>query len=217
MKRLYTLSAFLFLTGLSFAQTVPDSTKKKQSATDHPAGERKDFDALEHPPEYPGGVPAFSSYISSTLKYPEVARLIGIDGRLVVTFIIERDGKVTNVTPVNCIGAGCEAEAVRVLQGSKPWTPGVQNGRPVRVQYSVPISFSVDKGKVSMKELRASKYGFVFNIKERLYTIDEAQEILGGSFQSGDVKIAEPFYNEGNNPRFLMPDKNEVYLVKMKD
>jgi protein TonB len=106
---------------------------------------------------------------------------------------------------------------VKVLQESKPWMPGVQNGRAVRVQYFVPINFSVEKGKVKMKDLRASDYGFVFNIKDRLYTLDEAQEIIGGSFQSDRVKIAEPFYNTENNPKFVIPDKKEVYVVKMKD
>jgi protein TonB len=217
MKRLYTLFALLLVTKIAAAQVAPDTTKKTPPTVKELPKDRRVFTAIEQEPQYPGGTAAFGNYISRNLKYPDVARLIGIDGRLIMTFIVERDGRISSATPVNCIGAGCEAEAVKVLQESKPWTPGVQNGKPVRVQYSVPINFVVEKGKVKMKELLASNYGFVFNIKDRLYTLDEAKEIIGSSFQSDQVKIAEPFYNADNNPKFLMPDKKEVYVVKMKD
>ncbi|MBD1366178.1 energy transducer TonB [Mucilaginibacter sp. ZT4R22] len=217
MKRLYPLFALLILTKLAAAQVAPDTTKKTPPVVKELPKNKQVFTAIEQEPQYPGGTAAFGNYISRNLKYPDVARLVGIDGRLIMSFIVERDGRISSATPVNCIGAGCEAEAVKVLQESKPWTPGVQNGRAVRVQYTVPINFSVEKGKVKMKELRASDYGFVFNIKDRLYTLDEAKDIIGGSFQSDRVKIAEPFYNTDNNPKFLMPDKKEVYVVKMKD
>lgn len=216
MKNLYLVSAFLLATTVCFAQ--PTVRELSPSEADSIKKSKSVFPRVEEQlPEYPGGSSAFGNYISRNLKYPDVARMIGIDGRLIMTFIIERDGKISNVTPLNCIGAGCEAEAVRVLQESKAWRPGVQDGRPVRVQFSVPISFSAAKGKVSMKELRASQYGFVFNIKGQLYTLDEAQGVIGKSFQSAQVKIAEPFYNDGDNPKYHMPDKKEVYVLKMKD
>ena len=217
MKRLYTLFALLLVAKLAAAQVAPDTAKKTPPTVKELLKNKQVFTAIEQEPQYPGGTAAFGNYISRNLKYPDVARLVGIDGRLIMSFIVERDGKIRSVTPVNCIGAGCEAEAVKVLQESKPWTPGVQNGRAVRVQYFVPINFSVEKGKVKMKDLLASNYGFVFNIKDKLYTLDEAKEIIGSSFQSDRVKIAEPFYNTDNNPMFLMPDKKEVYVVKMKD
>nr|WP_294948586.1 energy transducer TonB [uncultured Mucilaginibacter sp.] len=216
MKYFCTFLALVFVSFATQAQTTPDTTKKTPPVMkEWPKGQQV-FSAVEQVPVYPGGTAAFSNYISRTLKYPEVARLIGIDGRLMMRFIVEPDGKVSNVSPVNCIGAGCEAEAVRVLQESKAWSPGIQDGKPVRVQFVVPISFIVDKGKVNMKDLRASNYGFVFNIKDKLYTIDEAQDILGKSFLSEQVQIAEPFYNANNDAKYLMPSKKEVYIVKMK-
>ncbi|OOQ60228.1 energy transducer TonB [Mucilaginibacter pedocola] len=219
MKRLIALSILLSAFSVAIAQTTPDTTGKTPPIVKElpPAPPNRIIKEVDNPPEYPGGTEAFSKYISKNLKYPEVARMIGIEGKLILSFVVGRDGKITDITPVNCIGAGCEAEAVKVLQESPNWKPGFQSGRPVRVQYYVPIGFSVEKGKVSMKELRASNYGFVFNIKDKLYTLDEAQEIIGRSFRSEDVKIAEPFYNDGDNPRYAMPDKKEVYLVVMKN
>jgi len=93
----------------------------------------------------------------------------------------------------------------------------MQDGKPVRVQYSVPIGFTIGGNeKTNMRSLRNSDYGFVFSIKDTLYTIDEAQKILGRSFDPNDVRAAEPFYNYDKLPKFDMPDKKEVYLIIMK-
>jgi hypothetical protein len=170
----------------------------------------------EQRPEFPGGMQAFYKYLSKNLRYPEVARLIGINGKLTMSFVVDRDGRITNVTPVNCIGAGCEAEATRLLEASPAWQPGIQDGKPVRVVYAIPIGFVVDQGKVTLKELRASAYGFVFNIKGELYTIDEAEKILGKSFMSDQVEIAQAFFNYNHIQKFEMPDKKEVYLLIFK-
>ncbi|WP_419788694.1 energy transducer TonB [Mucilaginibacter sp. SP1R1] len=200
MKPYYFLLIALFVSRISYAHILNADTVRKRTAG-------PTFTSIEKVPEYPGGMEAFAKYISKNLKYPEVARLIGISGRVVVSFVVERDGKVTQVTPLNCIGAGCEAEAAGVLEASKPWTPGIQNSRPVRVQYSVPINFSIEKGKVTMKQLRNSDYGFIFEINNQLYSIDEAELVLGKSFMSADVEIAEPYYNGDNNEKFRMPQK----------
>nr|WP_067059754.1 energy transducer TonB [Mucilaginibacter sp. L294] len=207
MKRLIFFSLLILLATITRATATLNVDTTKSTAV---------FTAIEHPPQYPGGVAAFNKHITENLKYPDVARLIGVNGRIVLTFVIDRDGKVVEVTPTNCIGAGCESEAVKVLQSLKTWQPGIQKGKPVRVQYSVPISFSIGNGKVTFNDLRASKYGFVFKIRDVLYTIDEAQNILGKSFLSDQVEIAEPFYNTDSDPKFMMPNKKEIYIVKMK-
>ncbi|RYY08438.1 MAG: hypothetical protein EOO04_40020 [Chitinophagaceae bacterium] len=138
---------------------------------------------------------------------------MGINGNLFMTFVVEKDGTVGDIHPVRCIGAGCESEAASVLANSPKWLPGTQKGKPVRVQYTVPINFSIPNGKVSLKDLRKSDYGFLFFIKGTTYTIDEAETILGKSFMSDKVEIAEPFNDEEKYP---MPNKKEVYLIKMK-
>jgi protein TonB len=209
MKPYYLLLIPFFIVQTSFAQST-----QKTDTTQLP--NNRGFKAVEVLPEFPGGIQAFGKYISKNVKYPEVARLIGINGKVRLSFVVERDGRVTNVTPMNCIGAGCEAEAVTVLQNSPQWSPGVQDGKPVRVQYTVPIDFSIPKGSVNMKQLKKSDYGFVFDIKGTRYTIDEAEKILGKEFPSDQIEIADPFYNSDNIEKFKMPNKKEVYLLKIK-
>ena len=207
MKRLTLSCALILLAAITHAGTILNIDTGKLNKT---------FTAVEKVPEYPGGVSGLSKDITKNLKYPDVARLIGINGRIILSFVVDRDGKMVEVTPINCIGAGCESEAVKTLQSLKTWQPGIQKGKPVRVQYSIPINFAISKGTVKLKDLRASTYGFLFKIKDTLYTIDEAQDILGKSFQSDQVEIAEPFYNADNDPKFIMTDKKEIYVVKMK-
>jgi protein TonB len=209
MKHFLALFLVLMICYCANAQVSSKDTSKKS--------EGKVFSAVEIVPEFPGGMQAFSNYLGKNLRYPDVARLIGLNGRLVMSFVVDTSGKVTQATPVNCIGAGCEAEAARLLEASPAWSKGMQDGRPVRVQYSVPIGFTIGGNeKTNMRSLRNSDYGFVFSIKDTLYTIDEAQKILGRSFDPNDVRAAEPFYNYDKLPKFDMPDKKEVYLIIMK-
>ncbi|WP_413669726.1 energy transducer TonB [Mucilaginibacter sp. Mucisp86] len=211
MKPYYFTVAAMLMGHVVFAgqATQTDTTKKaKHSAA---------YTSIEQVPEFPGGLAAFGNYISKNLKYPEIARLIGINGKVVLSFIIEKNGEVSTVTPMNCIGAGCEAEAVKVLEQSPKWLPGIQNSKPVRVQYTVPITFVIPQGRISFKDLQNSDYGFIFDIKGKLYTAAEAQAILGSNFPSTDIQIAEPYYNYDKNQQFTVAGKKEVYLIRMKD
>lgn len=210
MKPYYALFTLLLISNCLFAQS------NRKTDTTNKITDKTVFVSVESLPEFPGGIPAFSNYIRKNVKYPEVARLIGINGRVVVTFVVDKDGTLTGVTPMNCIGAGCEAEAVNVLQNSPIWKPGIQKGKPVRVQYSIPISFDIPKGAVYIEALKKSDYGFVFDIKGERYTIDEAEKLLGKHFASDQIQIADPFYNADNIEKFKMPNKKEVYLLKIK-
>jgi len=209
MKYLYPLVAFLLISQFVKAQTgsSPDTSGNKKERV---------FTSIEKVPSFPGGTENFYRYLAKNLRYPDVARLVGINGRLKVSFVVERDGSIAEATPMNCIGAGCEAEAVKLLENSPKWSPGMQNSRPVRVAYSVPITFSTEPRIVKMSELRQSGYGFVFNIKGAMYTIDEAEKILGVQFQSTSVEIAEPFFNYNKIEKFNIRGKKDIYLVIMK-
>jgi hypothetical protein len=99
---------------------------------------------------------------------------------------------------------------------SPRWQPGKQGYKPVRVAYAVPISFKIDKSSVFLKDLRNSNYGFVFNIKGTLYTIEEVKTIIGNTFKSADVQIAVPFFNYNKVPKFDIPNKKGVYLLIFK-
>ena len=105
----------------------------------------KIFTSVEQVPEFPGGIEKFYAYLSKNIRYPAVARENGTQGRVIVSFVCEKDGSLTDVKVARGIGDGCDEEAVRVLKASPKWTPGVQNGRKVRVAYSVPISFTLSE------------------------------------------------------------------------
>jgi len=103
------------------------------------------FTSVEQVPEFPGGLEGFGRYLSKAIRYPAIAKENGTQGRVIVTFVVERDGNLTDVHVVRGIGDGCDEEAVRALKASPHWKPGIQNGRPVRVQYSVPVAFTLSE------------------------------------------------------------------------
>lgn len=108
------------------------------------------FTVVEQSPSFPGGEEAFSKFISHTVKYPKEARDKNIQGRVIASFIVEEDGSLSNIKIVRGVGYGTDEEALRVLESSPKWKPGMQNGHTVRVQYAVPISFALsaaDDGK----------------------------------------------------------------------
>jgi protein TonB len=92
---------------------------------------------------YPGGDDALMRYLSKNVHYPKDARFKGTQGRVVVSFVIDETGSVTDAKLVNDIGEGCGAEALRVVNAMPKWIPGRQNGNPVKVQFNLPISFQL--------------------------------------------------------------------------
>ena len=94
-------------------------------------------------PVYPGGEEAFYAFLKDQLKYPKEARKEWIEGKVWVTFVLEKDGSVSTVRVVRGVHPLLDDEAVRVLGSMEAWTPGYQLGKPVRVQYNLPITFSI--------------------------------------------------------------------------
>ncbi|RYZ95276.1 MAG: energy transducer TonB [Sphingobacteriaceae bacterium] len=101
------------------------------------------FTAVENPPEFPGGIAKFYAYLRDNTKYPALERENNVQGKVFVSFVVEKDGALTDVKVTRGVSSGIDAEAIRVLKKSPRWKPGIQNGRPVRVQYSVPVAFTL--------------------------------------------------------------------------
>lgn len=99
--------------------------------------------APEVAPEFPGGLEALMRFLSTNIRYPVQARDQQIQGRVYLSFVVERDGSVSNITLLRGIGFGCDEEAVRVVGLMPNWKPGRQNGMPVRVFYNLPIKFTL--------------------------------------------------------------------------
>ena len=101
----------------------------------------KAYEVVEQMPTFKGGDAALMKYLSENIKYPEAAEKAGEQGRVVVNFIVEKDGAVSNVKVVRSVTPTLDAEAVRVIKAMPKWVPGKQDGKFVRVKYNVPVSF----------------------------------------------------------------------------
>jgi periplasmic protein TonB len=104
------------------------------------------FSIVENTAEPKDGLAAFYKYISEQIKYPAQARRMRVEGKVFVEFIVGKDGRISEVVAVKGIGAGCDEEAVRIIQSSPPWNPGKQRGRPVRQRMVLPIVFKLADG-----------------------------------------------------------------------
>ena len=103
------------------------------------------FVVAENAPEFPGGSDSLYAYIARNIKYPEAAKKEKIEGRVFVTFVIEKDGQVSSAKILRDIGGGCGEEAIRVVKNMPKWKPGTQRGKPVRFQFNLPVSFMLGK------------------------------------------------------------------------
>ena len=103
--------------------------------------EEKVYDVVEEMPQFPGGPSALFEYLSNNLQYPVVAEENGVQGRVIVTFIVEKDGSISNAKVVKAVDPALDKEAIRLVESMPNWIPGKQNGEPVRVKYTVPVTF----------------------------------------------------------------------------
>lgn len=101
------------------------------------------FSEVEVLPQPDGGMDGWARFLQKNLRYPAPAREVNISGKVYVSFIVEKDGQLSNIKVVRGLGYGLDEEAVRVLKLAKPWKPGIQNGHPVRVAYSIPFAFQL--------------------------------------------------------------------------
>jgi protein TonB len=99
--------------------------------------------SLDRYPEFEGGMQAWAKYIQRNLRYPLQAQEDGIQGKVFISFVIEKDGSISNVTVLRGVASSLDQEAARVIQKSPKWKPGIQNKQSVRVRYNMPISFSL--------------------------------------------------------------------------
>jgi len=102
------------------------------------------FNSVEKMPEPYGGAAAWSKFLNKNLKYPDMAVDSHIQGKVWVSFIVEKDGHLSNIVVERGLGYGTTEEAIRVLKMAPAWKPGIQNGQPVRVRYTLPINFQLN-------------------------------------------------------------------------
>ena len=102
------------------------------------------YQIVEVMPEFPGGMDQMAKFLSENIKYPEEAKDKGVSGRVFISYVIEKDGSVSSAKVMRGIGGGCDEEALRVVNAVPKWKPGLMKGKPVRVNYMLPVNFKLD-------------------------------------------------------------------------
>ena len=145
--------------------------------------EDKVFDVVEEPPSYPGGMGALMQFLSSNIKYPVEAEENGIQGRVICTFVVEKDGSITDVKVAKSVALSIDNEAMRVINSMPNWSPGKQNGALVRVKYTLPITFRLSVSSKTDTD--------IINIDGIYYKLSgtEATVISGDTKYMGSVTI----------------------------
>ena len=118
-----------------------------ESSIDQKSAADSTYQVVDNMPEFPGGMDSLASYLGSSIVYPAEAKENDIAGKVIVGFIIDKDGSVTDVNVKKGIGYGCDEEAKRVIGAMPDWTPGSHQGKAVKVSYMIPITFSLDDTK----------------------------------------------------------------------
>lgn len=136
MKKIFFVGVVFLLSQITFSQVNDTVSQKEFSSID----DVRSLAFVEFKPEYPGGMEAFYKHIEKNYKTPSDKNFKG--GKFFITFVIEKDGSVSDIKIVRDIGFGTGKEAIRVLKMCKKWKPAEQNGQKVRIQYSLPSSLS---------------------------------------------------------------------------
>lgn len=134
---------------------------------------------MSTPPSYPGGMAKLYQFLGNTISYPTVAAENNIQGTIFLSFTIEKDGTLSDIkTEGRKLGYGLDDEALRVVKLSKRWNPGIQNGKPVRVKYNIPIRFTIPTETAKIKTIGTTLAATAITIRETkeninpLYIID---------------------------------------------
>ena len=123
-------------------QAAPSTVPPKEVI---PEEEKPDqiFDVVETQPNPPGGMSGWNNYLSENLKYPTQARRMGIEGTVIIVFVINTDGSIQDVEVLRGVGGGCDEEAIKIIRRAPKWSPGMQKGKAVRTRMRLPIRFKL--------------------------------------------------------------------------
>jgi TonB family C-terminal domain len=198
-------------------------SKKSSSNNDNP--KVYDFVSLDKQPSFPGGMEKFYEYLKKTVKYPQEAQKNNIQGKVFLSFIVETDGELTDIKVDRSVGSGLDEEAVRVIEESPKWIPGMKGGQNVRVKYNIPISFSlsepksvVTQGKVQGIQIKDNKLTIGGSDTKPLYVIDgekqDASKLL--NLNPNDIESVEVLKDKSATALYGDAGKDGVIKVTTK-
>ena len=111
---------------------------------EEPEEEEQIFQVVEDDPQFPGGIQELMKYLQKNIKYPSICQEQGIQGRVIVQFVVEKDGSIADVHVIKAVNPYLDKEAVRVVSTMPKWSPGKQRGKPVRVRFTLPVTFRLN-------------------------------------------------------------------------
>ena len=184
------------------------------------------FDVVEQMPEYPGGPKALMEFLNNNVQYPAEAEKAGIQGRVIATFVVEKDGSISNAKVVKSVDPLLDAEALRVIGAMPNWKPGMQNGKIVRVKYTIPLSFHLDGGGEEIDHLCREDGTIVeIDIEKGDTTIVKPLFIVDGKVMDGkkvysiNPKTIERYYMQNGQEaidKYGDKAKDGVILITLK-
>ena len=136
MKGLFKPLSFFATLVLLFAFSLNVNAQEKKSDNSDVV-----FTVVENEAEFPGGLEAMNRFLAENIKYPTLAKQKNIEGKVIISFIVEKNGTLTDIRTIKDIGEGCGDEGVRIVKLMPKWKPAKQKGQPVRQQFLLPISF----------------------------------------------------------------------------
>lgn len=125
-------------------QNAPEPVRSKPLYKPQPVNKNSVYDVVEQMPSFPGGISGLRTYLNQNIRYPAEAQENCVQGRVVVSFVVGKDGHISDVTVLRSVDPSLDKEAIRVVRNMPRWTPGKQGGEPVRVRYNVPVSFRLN-------------------------------------------------------------------------
>lgn len=174
------------------------------------------FDVVEEQPRYPGGTNALMTYLRDNIKYPAEAAKAGIQGKVIVQFVVGKDGTVRDVKPIRNISPELDAEAVRVVAAMPKWVPGYQRGEAVNVRYTLPVNFRMDGGPDSESQKAA---GSNIAFSDDVYYVVDGVHVRAAELKkiSADkINSIEVFKGESAVEKFGEQAKNGAIVVSTK-
>lgn len=203
---------------VAFATPKADSLRGRVAGVT--VGASKDdgrvFDVVEDQPRYPGGTNALMAYLRDNIKYPAEAAKAGIQGKVIVQFVIGKDGTVRDVKPIRNISPELDAEAVRVVAAMPKWVPGYQRGEAVNVRYTLPVNFRMDGGPDSESQKAA---GSNIAFSDDVYYVVDGVHVSAAELKkiSADkINSIEVFKGESAVEKFGEQAKNGAIVVSTK-
>ena len=216
-------TAAAFTTTLKY-DTIPGETFTAVGTFEPVQGDV--FDVVEEMPQYPGGPQALFKFLGENVHYPEEAEKAGIQGRVIATFVVEKDGSISQPTVVKSVDPLLDAEAIRVISAMPNWKPGRQNGKVVRVKYTVPLSFNLDGGGEEIDHLCREDGTIVeIDIEKGDTTIVKPLFIVDGEVMDGkkvyaiNPKAIERYYMQNGQEaidKYGDKAKDGVILITLK-